>query len=173
MAEAAAATSQSPDGVVGSDPKLEGEAVSVAVATPAAADAAAVAARAGAAMAPAPLSAAPLSTYVVYSASYLLPKPRQLELSARKAVGAVSAGGKTNARSHSMRTERPTSYRSVQRADEVEDLAPDGQVRLLPPDRPTRLCRLNYRDKVDIEQPAPFVARCARAEFAYHDAYLD
>ena len=71
------------------------------------------------------------------------------------------------------RTERPTSYRSVQRADEVEDLAPDGQVRLLPPDRPTRLCRLNYRDKVDIEQPAPFVARCARAEFAYHDAYLD
>ena len=110
---------------------------------------------------------------MVYSSRVLRPKPRQLELSARQAAGPVGAGGKLQPRSHAMKTERPTAYRSLARADYIEEYATDGQVRLLPPDRLTRLCHINARDKVDVEQPAPFVARCYRAEFMYSDVYLD
>ena len=110
---------------------------------------------------------------MVHSSSVLRPKPRPLVLSTKHASGPVGAGGKLQPRSHTMKTERPTAYRSLARAEYIEELAPDGQVRLLPPDRPTRLCYLNQREKVAVEQPAPFVARCHRAEFMYSDAYLD
>ena len=123
--------------------------------------------------APLPLAIAPLSSYVVHSSSLLRPKPRYLALSANQSCGAVGAGGRLMPQSHSMKTRRATSYRSVQRAEQVEGLAPDGQVRLLPPDRLTRLCIINRRDKLQLEQPEPFVARCARAEFFHQDAWLD
>ena len=59
----------------------------------------------------------------------------------------------------------PTSYRSVQRMEDVQDEAYDGQTVYLPPDRPTLLSHQRMRDRVTGTWRPPFVARTARTHF--------
>ena len=103
-------------------------------------------------------------TMTIHSAHMLRPRPTYLVMKAKDAVGAVGAGGKPRPR-RACETIMPTSYRSVQRMEDVQDEAYDGQTVYLPPDRPTLLSHQRMRDRVTGTWRPPFVARTARTHF--------
>jgi hypothetical protein len=89
------------------------------------------------------------------SGTLFRPKPQCLELPLRSAYGYGGRG----------KLSRTTAYRSRRREMEVEELAPDGQVRLLPPDRPTLLSATRQRLKREEAQAEAAGAASADERF--------